>query len=588
MHLSPLIIGALGLVPIAAAAPSSAPLDTRADCNFDNGANHACWQGTYNLNTNYYTDTPPSGGISEHWFNLSSLNMAPDGVSRPVLAINGSIPGPTIVANWGDTIIVHVTNNLPDQGTSIHFHGLRQKGTNDQDGVPSITQCPITPGKTKTYTFVAHQYGTSWYHSHYGVQAWDGVFGAIQINGPVSAPYDLDLGPLLLSGWTHRTSESIFEDSLKPTSPDHPENPINPDGVNTNNGLINGTNVYNGTGSRFQLNFTQGSSHRLRLINTAINTHFAVSVDNHTIQVIGADFVSIEPFTTDILYIGIGQRYDVIITANQSAIGGDFWFRAETQNICGSMDDISTGNVKAIVRYNTSTTKPGTEPATVGYDSGPNREQSCLDMSSIVKMSPSMKLDVPIDDAGTKSINESVSWSQAFDPTTNIITWQIKQTPYVSDWGNPTLKQITDPNAVFDPEQHIVELTGKDVWVHMLIETDAGTPHPIHLHGHDFLILSQGINAYNNASDVLNLTNPPRRDVAMLPGGHLYIAFLTDNPGAWLLHCHIGWHASQGFAMTLLERRDEIKPAQGVIESECKDWNEFARGHNVSQHDSGI
>ncbi|KAK3693024.1 multicopper oxidase [Podospora appendiculata] len=585
MHLCSLIVGAIGLVPLATAAPSSAPLGTRADCNFDKGANHACWQGTYNLNTNYYTDTPPSGGISEHWFNLSGLVLAPDGVSRPVLAINGSIPGPTIVANWGDTIIVHVTNNLEDQGTSMHFHGLRQKDTNDQDGVASVTQCPITPGSTKTYTFVAHQYGTSWYHSHYGVQAWDGVFGAIQINGPVSAPYDIDLGPLLLSGWTHRTSESIFEDSLKAFDPvTNPSGPTDPDYVDTNNGLINGTNVYNGAGSRFQLNFTEGSSHRLRLINTAINNHFVVSIDNHTMQVIGADFVSIEPFTTDLLYIGIGQRYDVIITANQTA--GEYWFRADTQGNCGMVEAISDKNIKAVVRYNSSASKPGAEPLT-----DDNRKiiptTECLDMSTLVKISPSMKLDVPTD-VGTKTINESVSWTQAFDPTTSIITWQIKQTPYISEWGNPTLKQIVDPNAVFDPKQHIVELTGKDVWVHMLIETDAGTPHPIHLHGHDFLILSQGANPYDNATDVLNLVNPPRRDVAMLPGGHLYIAFLTDNPGAWLLHCHIGWHASQGFAMTLLERRDEIKADQTVIAAECAAWNTFAQGHNVTQHDSGI
>jgi FtsP/CotA-like multicopper oxidase with cupredoxin domain len=55
------------------------------------------------------------------------------------MAVNGSIPGPTLFADWGDTVVVHVTNSLvtSKNGTSIHWHGIRQNGTNDQDGVRS-------------------------------------------------------------------------------------------------------------------------------------------------------------------------------------------------------------------------------------------------------------------------------------------------------------------------------------------------------------------------------------------------------------------------------------------------------------------
>jgi hypothetical protein len=70
-------------------------------------------------------------------------------------------------------LVVHVTNSLPDRGTSVHFHGVRQNHTNDQDGVVSITQCPLSgEGQTITYRWKASQYGTSWYHSHYALQAW--------------------------------------------------------------------------------------------------------------------------------------------------------------------------------------------------------------------------------------------------------------------------------------------------------------------------------------------------------------------------------------------------------------------------------
>jgi FtsP/CotA-like multicopper oxidase with cupredoxin domain len=64
-------------------------------------------------------------------------------------------------------------------------------------------------------------------------------------------------------------------------------------------------------------------------------------------------------------------------------------------------------------------------------------------------------------------------------------------------------------------------------------------PHPIHLHGHDFYVIGAGTGVYSDPS-TLNYNNPPRRDVATLPGGgYLVIAFVTDNPGAWLMHCHI-------------------------------------------------
>lgn len=69
-----------------------------------------------------------------------------------MILINGQFPGPTIEANWGDHIEVTVHNNItgPEEGTTLHWHGMLQKGTPYEDGVPSITQCPIAPGATFT------------------------------------------------------------------------------------------------------------------------------------------------------------------------------------------------------------------------------------------------------------------------------------------------------------------------------------------------------------------------------------------------------------------------------------------------------
>lgn len=72
--------------------------------------------------------------------------------------------------DWGDMVSVTVKNSLQYNGTSMHFHGVQQHNTNNMDGVNGITECPLAPGDSKTYTWRATAYGTSWYHSHYSNQ----------------------------------------------------------------------------------------------------------------------------------------------------------------------------------------------------------------------------------------------------------------------------------------------------------------------------------------------------------------------------------------------------------------------------------
>lgn len=94
----------------------------------------------------------------------------------------------------------------------------------------------------------------------------------------------------------------------------------------------------------------------------------------------------------------------------------------------------------------------------------------------------------------------------------------------------------------------------------------------------------------------LNLANPMRRDVAMLPGhGHLVLGFYTDNPGVWLAHCHIGWHTSQGLALQLIERASDIpalyRDTAGSdldLDHVCRAWNDWERHLDIIQDDSGV
>lgn len=72
-----------------------------------------------------------------------------------MLVVNGQYPGPLLEADWGDRIEVTVHNDLPHNGTGIHWHGFRQLLSNTEDGVPGITECPIAPGSSKVYSFQA-------------------------------------------------------------------------------------------------------------------------------------------------------------------------------------------------------------------------------------------------------------------------------------------------------------------------------------------------------------------------------------------------------------------------------------------------
>lgn len=101
----------------------------------------------------------------------------------------------------------------------------------------------------------------------------------------------------------------------------------------------------------------------------------------------------------------------------------------------------------------------------------------------------------------------------------------------------------------------------------------------IHLHGHDFALLEQAHHSFDGTLN-LKLDNPPRRDVVLLPTeGYVVIAFKADNPGAWLLHCHIAFHISKGFGMQVLERQTSAegiwpKDNHAIVEAErvCANW----------------
>lgn len=87
------------------------------------------------------------------------------------------------------------------------------------------------------------------------------------------------------------------------------------------------------------------------------------------------------------------------------------------------------------------------------------------------------------------------------------------------------------------------------------------------------------------------MQNPPRRDTAVLAGsGWLLIAFKTNNPGAWLMHCHIGWHVDEGLALQFVERQDEIPELvdYAPFKKNCVAWDKYVTMKNIVQEDWGM
>lgn len=91
-------------------------------------------------------------------FNITWVTANPDAAfDRPTIGINNAWPIPIIRANVSDNIIVNVDNQLGNQSTSLHFHGLYMNGTTEMDGPVQVTQCAITPGSKFTYNFTVSQ-----------------------------------------------------------------------------------------------------------------------------------------------------------------------------------------------------------------------------------------------------------------------------------------------------------------------------------------------------------------------------------------------------------------------------------------------
>ena len=309
----------------------------------------------------------------------------------------------------------------------------------------------------------------------------------------------------------------------------------------------------------------------LRLINTSFESTFIFSIDNHILTVVSSDFVPINPYNTTSVLVGIGQRYHVIVEANPlfddgvpPPSDGSFWIRTWKAD-CFRFDQTqaSPGYEKTgILRYIDDPDASPALPTSAAWQGIPFR---CSD-EDYINLQPILPWNVtkpPVNDPhGGVGENFTVQLNpnaKDFFPLALFSIGGDDFNPLRIDYGDPTFLHLNytgkwNPLSVVIPENY-----DGGSWVYLVLKGLQGNTfgaHPIHLHGHDFAILQQIENAKFPERLSLKYDNPPRRDVVLLPtNGYAVIAFKTDNPGIWLMHCHIANHASFGLAMQILERQ---------------------------------
>ncbi|KUI54191.1 Laccase-2 [Cytospora mali] len=540
------------------------------------------WGTRNSTNTSPYTQSPTTGIIRSYDFTVSRGVIAPDGYQKPVLLVNGAFPGPTIEANWGDTIQVTVTNNIAadengdEEGLTIHWHGFLQTATPWEDGVPGVTQCPIAPGKTYTYQFKAELYGTSWYHSHYSAQYTDGILGPIVIHGPNQRNHDIDIGPVMLQDWYHESYFKLVETTLTPgAAPVRSDNNLINGKMNFNCSLVaagDTTPCTNNAGiSKFK--FTTGKVHRLRLINTGSEAVQRFSIDGHNMTVIANDFVEIQPYTTKVVTLGVGQRADVLVTANAGNSKSAYWIRS---NITTCSLANQRYAVAALYYDQADTTKAPTSSAWNVPDPG-----TCAndDLSLTVPMYPI----TPPTPSYTHTFDVSVAPNAS-----NITVWSFDHVSARVNYNAPPLLLAHAGNLTFPVEANVKNV-GTNSSVRMIVNNDSPAAHPIHLHGYNMYVLAAGTGTWDGT--ITNPSNPQRRDVQQVQAhGYIVVQFDPTHAGLWPFHCHIAWHASAGFFSQFLVQPQTIRTLdipQKVAQT-CRDWSAFTAVDIPDQIDSGV
>ncbi|MDX1374834.1 MAG: multicopper oxidase family protein [Burkholderiales bacterium] len=409
--------------------------------------------------------------------------VGPRNPATDVWAYDATVPGPEIRLRQGGRLDVDVDNLLPE-GTTVHWHGIRLP--NAMDGVPNLTQPPIpADGGSFRYAFRLPDAGTYWYHphTHGSVQVGRGLYGALIVEEADPPRVDRDL-VWVLSDWRLDREARIVDDFGNFMDASHA-------------GRIGNTVTVNGAiRERFELR--AGERIRLRLINAANARVFALDFRGHDPVVIALDGHPVEPHrpSNGRVVLGPAMRADIVLDATgepgkRYPVVDDFYPRLAYRLL-----DLAYGE-------RAGSGLAGTPPPALAPNTMPEPDLDRVQRHRI-------------DFAGGMMGNMPMMASMRG------MAWTINGEAMVGE------RHDHDPVLTLAlGRSYVLELVNDTLWWH-----------PIHLHGHAFRVITRDGRPTRHREWLDTVLMPPR--------SRAEIAFVADNPGDWMFHCHVLEHMAAG------------------------------------------
>lgn len=448
--------------------------------------------------------------VKEFRFSASpatvNLGAGPDFVAW---TYNGQVPGPEIRVREGEIVRVVLKNFLPE-GTTIHWHGVPVP--NAMDGVPAVTQKAVMPGETFVYEFEARPAGSYLYHSHFHYQLDQGLYGSLIIEpSRPQGSYDREY-TLLLEDWVMRDGGGVADTERRP--------PMGMGGMG-GRGMMRGMGrgrgglgtsagplwepVYDGYAVNGRiypeikpLVMSKGDKVKLRILNPSSATIYDLRLAGHSLTITHLDGRPIKPVETDVLRIGMGERYDAEFAADNPGT----WLLAAAETGFGE------GMIRIPVHYR----------GVNGREAVPPRFHRGLRFATYGDLQ-----------ALNPSAESSSGSTDRFYPQT------LSGGMHSPFW---TINGYVYPNA----ERLVVR---KDERVRIGYGNHSMMPHPMHLHGHFFKVVNPSLPRERWILKDTIIVEPMQR---------MEIEFVADNPGNWFHHCHNLYHMEAGMANVVVYR----------------------------------
>ncbi len=404
-----------------------------------------------------------------------------------VWGFNGQVPGPMLRVPQGEELVVRFRNEL-EQGSAVHWHGIRID--NAMDGVVGLTQPSVMPGEDFEYRFKVPDAGTYWYHAHQNSseQVGRGLYGVLLVEESEPPEVDQDV-TLALDDWRLDDTGAIHPSFTNLHDISHA-------------GRMGNWLTVNGKGSE-SVTVRPGERVRLRLLNTANSLVMPLRLPdwNHWIMALDGMPLNTPTPTTDDLVLGPGQRIDIIVDVPPDPAEGEFIAFADRGGVIPLVDFPVVADTAVTPRLDAPmalTPNPVTLPGKLP------------DQSTNLEMRGGARgdLDAANYQGEMMSIRELVKHGKA---------WAL----------NGVVDRTSEPllTAPRGSTQEIV-FHNRTAW-----------PHAMHLHGYHFLVQDPDL---PGAGQVL------RDTVMVYPRESVAVKFVADNPGSWLVHCHMLEHQSGG------------------------------------------